>query len=358
VVAAPLIARLLVRDFRCFGQLEIDFDRHQTFVVGPNAVGKTSLLEAVAILLRLQSPRTHQLAHVVRNGARGFVTDGYVSELHLQFYFSPRRRKLALDAVEQRRADEYLKIGRVVYFGNADIELVRGGAEQRRRFLDFVGAQLFSEYRDVWRAYARALRSRNSFLKAVPIRTRELAAFTQPLLQYGIQLTRLRAQLVERITDPTRQSFAAISDREETTELTYRAGATEDFAAALAASAEEERRFKSTVVGPHRDDLVLLLQGQAADQFGSEGQQRTFAIALKVGQAKLLTGASGQTPILLIDDVFGELDTNRRTRLIAALPQDAQRIVTTTTLDWLNPNPDGKIYRLIDQDGVRRCEAS
>jgi DNA replication and repair protein RecF len=345
---------LLVRDFRCFGQLEIEFDRHQTFVVGPNAVGKTSLLEAIAILLRLQSPRTHQLAHVVRNGARGFVTDGYVSGLHLQFYFSPRRRKLALDAVEQRRADEYLKVGRVVYFGNADIELVRGAAEHRRRFLDFVGAQLYPPYREIWRAYERALRSRNSFLKAAPVRTRELAAFTQPLVQYGIQLTRLRAQLVEQLSEPTHQSFTAISDRDEAIELTYQAGATEDFATALGASHEEELRFKSTIVGPHRDDLVLRLQGQPADQFGSEGQQRTFAIALKAGQAKLLTTVSDQSPILLIDDVFGELDTARRTRLIGALPQDAQRIVTTTALDWLDTIPQGKIYRLMDQDGVRR----
>src|SRR5580700_2744165 len=136
-----MISKLLVRDFRCFSKLEIEFHPESTCIVGRNASGKTSLLEAVSVLTRLQSPRSNSLAQVVRLGAKGLVTDGFVSGYHLQFYYSASRRKLALDAVEQKNSNTYLEVAKVVYFANSDIGLIRGAGDTRRRFLDFVGSQ-------------------------------------------------------------------------------------------------------------------------------------------------------------------------------------------------------------------------
>src|SRR5438874_1550929 len=152
--------------------------------VGPNAQGKTSLLEAVCVLLRLQSPRVTKLAAAIQHERRGFVLDGHFEQLHMQFYFSRERKKLALDSVEQKTAQQYLECARVVYFSNSDIEVVRGAAERRRKFLDFVAAQLDTGYRTHLRAYERAFRARNFLLKREKP-WREIAAFDKPLVEAG-----------------------------------------------------------------------------------------------------------------------------------------------------------------------------
>jgi DNA replication and repair protein RecF len=341
-----MVSQLFVRDFRCFSSLEIEFHPESTCIIGPNASGKTSLLEAVAVLTRLQSPKTNSLAQLIRLGARGLVTDGLVSDYHLQFYYSASRRKLALDAVVQKSSDTYLEVAKVVYFANSDIGLIRGGSDTRRRFLDFVGSQLFKNYRGILRSYEKALHSRNYYLKMMPARPREVSAYGKPLLRFGHQLTALRAFLLERLDPHLIESFAAISDRNETLRLCYQPGATADFEKALRESEDEELRLRMTIVGPHRDDFQLYLNTKPADLFASEGQQRTLAIALKLAQAKILELEFKKPPLLLLDDVFGELDPARRNRLFAALPSRGQRLVTTTHLDWLESLPAGKVYRI------------
>jgi DNA replication and repair protein RecF len=350
-----MVSKLFVRDFRCFSNLEIEFHPESTCIIGPNASGKTSLLESVVVLTRLQSPRTHSLSQIIRFGAKGLVTDGFVSDYHLQFYYSANRRKLALDAVEQKSSDAYLEVAKVVYFTNSDIDLIRGGAEVRRRFLDFLGSQLFKNYREILRSYEKSLRSRNYYLKMVPSRPREVSAYSKPLIQFGLQLASLRAFLLERLETPLIESYLAISDRDEILCVRYQPGATADFEKALGESAEEELRLRMTVVGPHRDDFQVFLNSRSVELFGSEGQQRTVAIALKLAQAKILELEFKKPPLLLLDDVFGELDPARRNRLFSALPSRGQRLVTTTQLDWLESLPAGKVYRISENpEGDRR----
>jgi DNA replication and repair protein RecF len=341
-----MVSKLSLRDFRCFSNLEIEFHPDSTFIIGRNASGKTSLLEAVAVLTRLQSPRTNSLAQLIRLGAKGLVTDGFVSEYHLQFYYSASRRKIALDAVEQKSATTYLEVAKAVYFANSDIGLVQGSADTRRRFLDFVGSQFFRNYRETLRSYEKALHARNYCLKSVPARPREVNAYSKPLVRFGQQLTSLRVILLESLEPHVIESFSAISDREETLRLFYQPGATTDFEKALHDSEAEEVRLRMTMVGPHRDDFQLSLNGKPANVFASEGQQRTVAIALKLAQAKILELEFKKPPLLLLDDVFGELDPVRRNRLFLALPSRGQRLVTTTHLDWLESIPSGKVYRI------------
>ena len=349
-----MVSKLSVRDFRCFSNLEIEFHPESTCIIGRNASGKTSLLEAVAVLTRLQSPRTNSLAQIVRLGAKGLVTDGFVSDFHLQFYYSASRRKLALDAVEQKSSSTYLDVAKVVYFANSDIGLTRGAGDTRRRFLDFVGSQLFKNYREILRSYEKALHLRNRYLKMMPARPREVNAYSKPLLQFGHQLTALRAFLLERLEPHVIESFAAISDLHETLRLHYQPGSTADFEKALRESEGEELRLRMTVVGPHRDDFQLNLNTKPADVFASEGQQRTIAVALKLAEARILELEFKKPPLLLLDDVFGELDPVRRNRLFSALPSRGQRFVTTTHLDWLESLPAGKVYRISESSSGER----
>jgi DNA replication and repair protein RecF len=336
---------LKLRHFRCFAAREAEFAPGMNFIVGPNARGKTSLLEAACILLRLQSPRVTRLAHAIQHERRGLVVDGYFGVRHLQFYFSRERKKLALDGVEQKTAREYLEIARVVYFSNSDIDLVRGSGEGRRRFLDFFAAQRDGAYRRSLRDYERALRSRNLLLKAPSPRWREIAAFDEPLLAAGRRVAEGRARLLEELQPEADAAHHAISGAQEELRIEYVPGGGEDFAAALAAARDEDARLRQTSVGPHRDDVRFLLNGESSD-FASEGQQRTLVLALKLGVARLLARHFPPPPVLLLDDIFGELDLTRRAALLATLPAESQKLITTTHLDWLPEGLDAQVLRL------------
>ena len=328
------ISRLKVRHFRCFEQFETEFAPHLNFIIGPNARGKTSLLEAICVLLRLQSPRVTALARVIQHERHGFVTDGYYGERHLQFYYSRERKKLSLDGVEQTNAREWLRIGRVMWFGNEDIEIVRGSGEQRRRFLDFVAGQRDPGYQAALRSFQHALRSRNHLLKQPSPRMREVAAFDAPLIEHGDVLAAARQALLMELQTDCDGAHFAISGKRESLSLEYVRGDQGDFAGTLAAARTEDLRLRQTTIGPHRDDVRFALN-QLPSEDASEGQQRTLVLALKLGATRLLERHFERAPVLLIDDIFGELDPERRNALLAALPASAQKMITTTHLGWM-----------------------
>ncbi len=336
-----LLGKLHLHDFRCFGRAGFDPAPGLNLLSAPNASGKSSLLEAACVLLRLQSPRAGSLAEAIRHGAPGFSVTGRLGDRELACHLGRiEGRRLLLDDVLQRKSDGYLLVGLVAFFSSGDIELVRGTSSKRRRFLDFLGCQCDPGYLKNLRAFERALRSRNFLLKEGPHRGRELAAYDGPLLAAGEYLAEARARLCEELSPIVARHARAISTADETTALHYARSGGGDFAAALAASAAEERRLRQTVVGPHRDDIALELDGALAGTFASEGQQRTFALALRLAQAELIRSRRGAPPVYLLDDIFGELDPERRRRLLLALPRDAQCILTTTSWQWLEEAGD------------------
>lgn len=341
-----MLTELQLRNFRCFETLRVDFAPGFNFFLGQNGQGKTTILEAACVLLRLQSQRSSALAPLVRLGERSLGVVGRWDAHRLEFRYSPLRRKLSFDEVEQKSAGEYLRLARVVSLANTDIELIRGGSDMRRRFLDFLGAQIESAYRQTLRAYERALRSRNALLKSPQPKPRELAAYDAPLLEHGEKLSAMRARLVARLTPLAAAAYGEISESREALAIAFAPGNGADFADDLRRSSAQESRLRQTVVGPHRDDLSLLVDGLPAAQFASEGQQRTVALALKIAQARVFAAEQGTLPLLLIDDVFGELDPARRNALLAALPAGAQKLVTATSMQWREGEFRGPIFEL------------
>jgi DNA replication and repair protein RecF len=344
-----MLAELQLRNFRCYEALAVEFAAGFNFFIGQNGQGKTSILEAACALLRLQSQRSSTLAPAVRFGEKAFGVSGRLDNHRLEFRYSALRRKVSLDEMEQRTLGEYLRLGRVVSFANTDIELVRGGSEARRRYLDFLGAQIEPLYRPSLRAYERALRSRNALLKSSQPRPREIAAYDVPLIEHGSKLRGLRARLVERLAPLAAEAHRQISGSAETLQLRFAPGNEDDFARDLAESSAQESRLRQTVVGPHRDDLELLVQERKAPQYASEGQQRTVALALKIAQARMFALEEETPPLLLIDDIFGELDPSRRNALLAHLPADAQKLVTATTMQWQEREIGGPVFELRDR---------
>jgi DNA replication and repair protein RecF len=340
-----VIREVRLHHFRCFETLEFFPTAHRTCIVGQNAQGKTSILEAVCVLLRLQSPRTTTTAELIKTGADGFSIEGHFADTRLQYRHTPEGRAIFLDSKLQQKSTDYLSIARITWFSNTDLDLVKGSSSSRRRYLDFLGTQSVPGYRKALRDYERALRSRNSLLKDGRPRL-EIAAFDPPLLEAGDFLLSARARLTDSLSPRAASACLEISSSSDELKVEYRPGCKLPFSEALAASRLEEERLRQTVCGPHRDDLDFQLNALKASSFASEGQQRTIALALKIAQARHIEAMHGQPPVLLLDDIFGELDTARRNRLLQALPPGAQTLITTTFLDWARDAEEMTVFNL------------
>jgi DNA replication and repair protein RecF len=342
-----VITEVRLRRFRCFESLDFHPGPGRTCIVGQNAQGKTSILEAVCVLLRLQSPRTSSPTEMIKAGETACALEGRVDDSHLACRFAAGSRELMLDSKPQSKSEDYLSVARITWFANSDLELVKGSGSVRRRFLDFLGVQSVPGYRKALRDYERTLRSRNALLKEGRPR-REFLAFDSPLIEAGEVLVKARRTLVEAITPLAQTACAGISGAVDALSLIYVPGCAEPFNESLAASRGEEERLRQTVRGPHRDDLEISLNGLKASAFASEGQQRSIVLALKIAQARHLEALHEKPPVLLLDDIFGELDAARRNRLLSSLPADAQTIITTTFLDWAEGHPIEKVYQLAE----------
>jgi DNA replication and repair protein RecF len=352
-----VLRSLRLIDFRCFGSLDLEVPEPGVILMGDNAQGKTSVLEALCVLVRLHSPRTHRMTTLGRIGSKGFGIAGDPWGTERQVRYS--REGLILKANEENFPNQarYLEDGGlVVWMGNEDLELVRGSGEIRRRYLDFLGAQIDPHYRRSWTRYRRALKAKNLLLKEVRPRDAEIFSYEEILVEHGKILTDARAKLVAELAPLVAEAQRAISGKDETLTLNYLPASGPDFRESLLQARERETRLRQAVVGPHRDELDLRLHGMPAADFASEGQQRTLALALKLAQGKLLEQRGGKLPIYLLDDIFGELDPSRRNALMNHLPEKAQKWITTTNLDWLQETPalaslgrfrisDGKVTR-------------
>lgn len=350
-----MLSDLFVRDFRCFAEAKVELHPDVTLLVGRNAQGKTSLIEAACMLQRLQSPRTTNRAEITRFGATTCLVEGSWQGRRLRYAQSATTRRLALDGNVCTRSADYLAAsGVVVWMDHRDMSLLRGGSEHRRRFLDFAASQMFPDYLHALRGYERALRGRNYVLKRdAVIAWKQADAFAQVMEGFARILWQRRAELCTALQPQVASAHARLSDGTESVRIDH--ASTWDMGnlrEALLTMREEESRARSTALGPHRDDITMLLNDLDATTFASEGQQRSFALSLKLAQAHALQQSQGEAPLMLIDDVFGELDAHRRRALLSCLPKGTQKIITTTNLDWAEADHVTGLVHRVEQGRV------
>ena len=335
------LAHLRLRDFRNYPRLDVDFTPGFHVLLGDNAQGKTNILEAIYLMATLRSFRGVGGAQMVRHGAKGYFVGGNVvgqGDHEIKLYWSARERKLALDGQPVKRLADYFGVLRTVVFCTEDLQLVKGAARSRRRFLDLLLAQTRPGYLALLQRYMHTVRARNALLKQRTTDEAALESFSAELVKLGNELIRARRELIPKFSPLARLAYRRVANDAEELRMEYLPGVKHDFAVELAQSRARERTFRATLVGPHRDDLQLLQNEKSAAQFGSEGQKRTLAIALKMAQSEYLAGLHGNPPILLIDDVMGELDVKRRSGLLPLLEQarrsSGQVFMTCTEENW------------------------
>lgn len=336
----PVLRSLRLLDFRCFESLAIEVPATGVVLTGDNAQGKTSVLEAICVLVRLQSPRAKRMSTLGRIGGNGFGLAGDPWGQERQVRYSAAGMVVQVEGAARASQSAYLDDGGlIVWMGNEDLDLVRGPGEGRRRYLDFLGFQLDPAYRRAWSRYRRALKAKNLLLKDGRPRDAEILSYEEILIASGTVLMEVRARMVAELAPLAATAQRDVSGRDEPLSLHYLPASGPDLRAAIQQARERELRQRQAVAGPHRDDLGLRLHGMPAADYASEGQQRTLALALKLAQGALLEQRTGKTPIYLIDDIFGELDPGRRNALMRHLPPTAQKWITTTHLDWLTETP-------------------
>jgi DNA replication and repair protein RecF len=335
------LSHLRLRDFRNYARLDADFAPGFHLLLGDNAQGKTNILEAIYLMATLRSFRGVGGAQMIRHGAKGYFVGGKIvgqGEREIKMFWALRERKLSLDGQPVKKLTDYFGALRTVVFCTEDLQLVKGAARARRRFLDLLLAQTNPVYLPLLQRYMRTVRARNALLKQRAADEAALDSFSQELVKLGNQIIQLRRELIPKFSPLARLAYRRISNDAEELRIEYAPSVKNDFAVELAQSRAREKTFRATLVGPHRDDLLLLQNGKSAAQFGSEGQKRTLAIALKMAQAEFLTGIHGSPPVLLIDDVMGELDAKRRSGLLPLLERSHQArgqvFMTCTEENW------------------------
>jgi DNA replication and repair protein RecF len=364
IFSAVHLARLRLRDFRNYLRLDADFSPGFHLLLGDNAQGKTNILEAIYLLATLRSFRGVGGAQMIRHGQKGYFVGGQVvgqGEREIKMYWSARERNLSLDGRPVKKLTDYLGTLRTVVFCTEDLQLVKATARVRRRFLDLLLSQTEPGYLPLLQRYLVAVRSRNALLRQHAPDDAALDSFSRELVKLGEEIIGHRRELVPKFSPLARLAYRRISHDAEDLRLEYLPSVKKDFAVELAQSRGRERSYRTTLIGPHRDELQFLLEEKSAAQFGSEGQKRTLAIALKMAQAEYLTGLHGSAPVLLIDDVMGELDAKRRAGFMPLLERAretrGQVFMTATEETW--PRELGREMQRwrVTSGSLRQCSA-
>jgi len=345
------VRTLWLTDFRSYTSAELDLAPGLTAVVGANGEGKTNLLEALAWLATLSSFRSAPTEALVRRGAPFAIVRALAErdgrELLVEAQLQPHgRNRVLVNRQPLRRARDLLGSLQVTVFTPDDLEIVKDGPGERRRFLDDALVALHPRNDGLRADVDKVLRQRNALLRQAAGRLDEGAAFTldvwdERLSDSGEALAAARADLLERMRPVLAATYDTLA--REPAEVTARYDAPwrdTGLAAALrAARAADVRRGVSTV-GPHRDDIVFTIEGAPARTYASQGEQRTLALALRLAVHDVVTDTSGSPPVLLLDDVFSELDPDRGAALLAHLPA-GQTLLTTAS--GLPPGADPQV---------------
>lgn len=335
------LRKLTVRHFRNVGFATFELSGRQHFLVGANGQGKTNLLEAAGFLTALRSFRTTENKLLVGIGqhcaALGYVVDHErMNETHVTIKLRHDGKELWCDQERVTKLGDYLGRFPTVVFSSQDMQLVRGSPALRRRWLDLALSAMDPGYLQALQTFTRALAGRNALLKSGRAADAELGAFEATLAPAAAELIRRRESGLRALQKRMREFYGTISGEGEPAGLAYEPNFAEDSAESLQARLEAGRardlQFRTTLVGPHRDDFHFTVKHTAAKDFASEGQQRSLVLALRLAQAAWFRETSGVRPVLLADDVLGELDPARRGRFWSAIDPESQIIATGTHL--------------------------
>jgi DNA replication and repair protein RecF len=343
------LKRLTVRHYRNYEHLELKADPSVNIFVGPNAQGKTNLLEAIYVLALTKSHRTsHDKELIGWNQESAYIAadiERKYGACLLELSIAPKGKKGKLNGLEQKKLSQFVGTMNVVMFAPEDLAIVKGNPAVRRRFMDMEIGQVHPGYWYDLTQYQKVLQQRNNMMKSPHAPDPNmLAVWDEQLAGYGVKIMKKRQSFIRKLQIWAEQLHAGITNGAERLRIDYlpsleaaeevdEAVAFEQFMVKLSKIRDQEIRRGTTLVGPHRDDLLFFINDKEVQTFGSQGQQRTTALSLKLAELELMMEETGEYPLLLLDDVLSELDSERQTKLIRTFQNKIQTFITTTGLE-------------------------
>lgn len=353
-----IIKSIELADFRNYDTLNLTFDKGTNILYGDNAQGKTNILEAIYVVATTKSHKGSKDKDIINFNKdeahiRAYIEKDEVEtriDMHLR---SSKSKGIAIDGQKIKKAAELLGLLNVVFFSPEDLGIIKNGPSERRRFVDMELCQLDSFYLYNLNSYNKIVNQRNKLLKDLyynPSLKETLNIWDSQLVSFGSKIIERRKIFVDQLNEIIYEIHKKLSGDKEELKIKYDPDVCiEDFENQIRCSQERDIKLKQTCVGPHRDDFSFYVSDIDIRKFGSQGQQRTAALSLKLAEIELVKKLTKDTPVLLLDDVLSELDANRQNYLLNSIG-DIQTIITCTGLDdFINNRFEiDKIYRVTD----------
>ena len=353
-----VIKSLELKNYRNYKDLYIEFSNGTNILYGNNAQGKTNILEAIYVCATTKSHRgskdreiinfNMEDAHICMRVVRNDIV--HKIDMHLK---RSKTKGAAIDGLIVKKSSELFGVVNVVFFSPEDLGIIKNGPSERRRFIDLELCQLNKIYLHNLTNYNKVVNQRNNLLRQIafsPSLKETLDVWDSQLVSYGSQVIARRREFVSELNHLIGPIHDKLSGGREELRLVYEPSAPEEsFERILAAKRSNDMRIKTSTVGPHRDDINFVVNGIDIRRFGSQGQQRTAALSLKLAEIELVKSKINDTPVLLLDDVLSELDSFRQNYLLESI-KDIQTVITCTGLDEFVNNrfSINKVFKVVD----------
>jgi len=349
------IEEIELTNYRNYEKTSIEFEDKVNVILGENAQGKTNVMESIYVLAMAKSHRTSNDKDLIRWEGEYAKIEGRVQKrngpLSLQLVISKKGKKAKSNHLEQQKLSQYVGNMNVVMFAPEDLNLVKGSPQVRRRFIDMEIGQVSAVYLHDLSQYQKILQQRNHYLKQLQTKKQHdqtmLDVLTSQLIQSGAKIVKKRFEFLALLQKWAEPIHHGISRGLETLRIEYKPSIevleTADLSKMVDVYDEKFAKIRErevergvTLAGPHRDDLTFFVNGKDVQTFGSQGQQRTTALSLKLAEIELIHSEIGEYPILLLDDVLSELDDFRQSHLLNTIQGKVQTFVTTTSVEGIN----------------------
>ncbi|MCI6266625.1 MAG: DNA replication/repair protein RecF [Erysipelotrichaceae bacterium] len=372
------INRLQLKNYRNYENLDIQLSPSLNIFIGNNAQGKSNILESIFVLALTKSYMNIKDQFLIKNGEnfsciKAICSDG-ILENQLEIILTDNSKKLKVNHFEIKKYSDYISRIKVLIFSPYNVNFVKDGPNTRRKAINMVISQFSSTYIKLLQNYNAVLKKRNQFLKSIDcfkeynrfyfdtLNERFCSLAVDIVLeryQFVTNINQFLSHIYKEITGYDNLRFQYISNVDLNDE---KLKMLDDFKLKLSSMFEKEKKYGVTLAGPHRDDFSFLLDGKDLSLFGSQGQVRGAILALKLSEVLIFKEKDGDYPILLLDDVFSELDIEKRNRLVKYILDDVQTIITTTDIDMIDQSlvDKAKIFvvkdgKIID-DGKKECK--
>lgn len=357
------IRELKVSNFRCFEHAKVKFNNKINIIYGNNASGKTSLIEAICCLGITKSFRCVDQKEIINENSDYSVAEGLVvrndSSEKILFSLTDAGKKIKLNNYQYKKVSDFLGYFNVVWFSALDFLFMKGSSKERRKLVDLIICQISKDYIEMSNNYKKLLKERNTLLKRLYFENRTnlqtlLNVITNQLIDVGKKIMLIRKEFVDKISFFASEEHSKITEGKELLKVEYTPSVNaENYEEEMLKNLGEDLKKGYTTIGPHRDDCIFIINNKNTMNFGSQGQQRNALLSVKLGMAKLLYNTKKDAPVLLLDDVFSELDKNRQNAIIKCLNPAFQTIITAASVTDLSSEIVEKA-NLIDIENIEK----